>query len=748
LSSRAASGIILALLLIVTLNSAFSIQPVKTEPTPIMVPDDYPTIQEAINHANEGDTIFVRNGTYSERIIVNKTVSLIGENRNTTIIDGNKTETLVNVTADNVTISGFTVQNGEIGIDLNSNSNTVASNIISSNGAQETDLKTNLEIYPEPPSVPIWRFLYDLINSSYTEFLDLTTDTPILEVEVLGHSDVAELALGLFYDKNMDGIPQLNEYAGFGSRAQVTGVALPNPAKGRYIIKVQGRNVLGNPGHFDRKITKYKGYGIGAHASSNDTFSQNLITENYAGLYLQSCSNITVHNSNVTGNLGAIIVGDLIDSTFYDNEAFDNTFAICMRSVTNANLTDNVLSSNIFGIHIWNSSGISITENDFYTHGGWAIGLISSVDNKVANNNISTVNGLDGIRLMFSSRNNLTGNNMSHCEHSGILLWYDCYNNSATDNYIGFSGSHGWGDGHGIEVLLSHNNVFANNVAAFNSRNQGMLAIESSNNNFTGNLVHSNRKGIQLRSSFGNQVYHNSIIDNLEQGLDDTGGNFWDNGYPLGGNYWSDNAKTDSYRGPDQNEPGSDGICDVPYTVDGSKDNYPLTKPYAGSHDIGIRASFSKTVFPENYNTTIAINVTLINFGEQTETFNFTFQNDTAVLQQTLTLESRNSTTLTFKWNSTGLPKGNYTINISVSSVPSETDTADNIYVTRIVITILGDVNGDFRVEGKDNGAVAKSYDTVPGDLLWNPNADINDDGRVEGKDVGIVAKYYDTRYP
>ena len=62
---------------------------VKASPGLIRVPYDYPTIQEAINHADEGDTIFVYNGTYSEpQVTLRKPLQLIGENKSTTIIDG------------------------------------------------------------------------------------------------------------------------------------------------------------------------------------------------------------------------------------------------------------------------------------------------------------------------------------------------------------------------------------------------------------------------------------------------------------------------------------------------------------------------------------------------------------------------------------------------------------------------------------------------------------------------------------
>lgn len=78
----------------------------------ITVPDDYSTIQEAINAASNGDTVFVRNGTYFENVVVNKTLSIIGEDATNTIVDGSgKNQSVIEVISNNVTLSGFTVQN-------------------------------------------------------------------------------------------------------------------------------------------------------------------------------------------------------------------------------------------------------------------------------------------------------------------------------------------------------------------------------------------------------------------------------------------------------------------------------------------------------------------------------------------------------------------------------------------------------------------------------------------------------------
>lgn len=77
----------------------------------VIVPDQYPSIQDAIDNVSDGDTIYVRAGVYYEHVVVNKAVVLVGENRDTTIIDGSHVGIVVNITRDSISISGFTIQN-------------------------------------------------------------------------------------------------------------------------------------------------------------------------------------------------------------------------------------------------------------------------------------------------------------------------------------------------------------------------------------------------------------------------------------------------------------------------------------------------------------------------------------------------------------------------------------------------------------------------------------------------------------
>jgi parallel beta-helix repeat protein len=79
-------------------------------------PGNYSRIQDAINDASDGDTVFVYDDSspYYERIYINKSILLQGENKKTTIIDSNEAGTTVTLSSDRIQISKFTLQNSGI----------------------------------------------------------------------------------------------------------------------------------------------------------------------------------------------------------------------------------------------------------------------------------------------------------------------------------------------------------------------------------------------------------------------------------------------------------------------------------------------------------------------------------------------------------------------------------------------------------------------------------------------------------
>jgi parallel beta-helix repeat protein len=125
-------------------------------------PGNYTKIQDAVDNASDGDTVFVYDNSspYKENIVINTSISLIGEDKNTTIINGtNNGHHGVNITADNVAVRGFTIQycggNGTTelgsGIRISSNNNRITDNILVENEYGITTNIHNLSL-PFPPS--------------------------------------------------------------------------------------------------------------------------------------------------------------------------------------------------------------------------------------------------------------------------------------------------------------------------------------------------------------------------------------------------------------------------------------------------------------------------------------------------------------------------------------------------------------------------------------------------------------------
>jgi parallel beta-helix repeat protein len=145
------------LCLLSTMSSGVELSVETSSQDVVVGPSD--SIQVAIDNATTGSTIFVSAGVYSESLQINKSITLIGEGRDRTIIIGQNNQFVINITADDVSIEGFTirsalnpsnginivgfkgitisyntVQNAQQGITITSSSNdTVSNNIITAN---------------------------------------------------------------------------------------------------------------------------------------------------------------------------------------------------------------------------------------------------------------------------------------------------------------------------------------------------------------------------------------------------------------------------------------------------------------------------------------------------------------------------------------------------------------------------------------------------------------------------------------
>jgi len=297
-----------------------------------------------------------------------------------------------------------------------------------------------------------------------------------------------------------------------------------------------------------------------------------------------------------------------------------------------------------------------------------------------------------------------------------------------------------------IGLDSAHNNIVTNNTVINNYIGIG-AGNQSYDNVFSENTIANNSYGLKT-TLYNSKFFHNNIVDNSVQTFfySTDYANAWDDGYPSGGNYWSDYNGTDLFLGSAQNETGSDGIVDTPYFIDAnSTDHYPLKNPWTPL-DIGLMAlSTSKSTIGQGY--VASVNVTVVNQSNKIEAFNFTVCANESVIYSDRLLLAMTSLTTIFNWNTTGFRYGNYIISTFAKSLSDETGVPGNNWTGTVPVHVgfPGDISGptqgvyDGTCNMRDINYLILLFNTNPGSSNWKPNADINDDGTVNMRDIQIA---------
>ena len=236
------------------------------------------------------------------------------------------------------------------------------------------------------------------------------------------------------------------------------------------------------------------------------------------------------------------------------------------HSTGNIITNNSILSNRYDGLWLSYSDNNEVSGNTLVNNLGEGFRVVDSNGNLIADN--AVVNGAAGTNIVDSAWTVISDNLVVN-QTWGILLQFSP-NSTITGGIVRDCV-------HGIFLLGSDNGTVRNATMKWNDR--GLRVYHSDWNTIEGNLILSNSEyGISLEAPLhNNSIFHNEIIGNAVQAYDDGFMNQWDNGYPSGGNYWSDYNGTDSKSGPSQTDPGSDGIGDTPYDIDGdSQDRYPL----------------------------------------------------------------------------------------------------------------------------------------------------------------------------
>jgi parallel beta-helix repeat protein len=342
----------------------------------IRVPEDYPTIQEAINSANPGDTILVAPGTYYENIIINKPILLIGESKETTIIKGLGTDDVAHISSDRVKISGFTIKGsgtkyigpfsgGDAGIEL--------------------DHVVNCSVF-------------NLIVTGNTLGISLVFSKNNLIANNLVISNGAE---GIFLVSSNNNLIINNTCNSNGMHG------------GIWLALSSGNAIINNTANFNLDI------GIKLHTSSNNMVENNVCLNNkHVGIFLRSSSNNTLtHNTCNSNDQPGIYLESSCNNMLKNNICkFNTDWGIVLRTSSNHNIViNNTSSNNNYGIDLKSSVGNTLVNNIFSSNN---IGItFENSSNNKAFYNIISMNmigvGIGVIEVEGTKFGNLTGNEIN-----------------------------------------------------------------------------------------------------------------------------------------------------------------------------------------------------------------------------------------------------------------------------------------------------------------------------------------------
>ena len=555
----------------VNMENDESLDPLGGSPKTIWVDDDFVddppnhkwnTIQEGVDDASHGDTVYVFNGTYYERPEIRKIVNLTGENRDSVIIDGGGGAIVLMVQAHWVNVTGFTVKNGShkstdtgirllfvrncridgnnffdnrIGLHLRyasyniignntifgnrgsgislweSGRNLITGNTISNNsggiylGYSDYNVVVNNTIVNNSGGLTLYYSQLNIVannNLSYNDWDGISiyvSDSNIVVNNTIYRNRV--FAIKISYSSYETIISNTMEYGGIVIQDDRF-VEHWNTHVIDSLNTVNGKPVYYWKNATGGRIPEGAGQVILANCTNVVVENQNLVNTSY-GVTLAFSDRNTIANTTSSSNIRGIVLLRSGWNRLIDNTIIGNLAGIYGRYFShNSSIIRNTFASNEdYAISI-RGSNITIADNNISRNGA-ALHLGYSTDSTITNN--SFLNNSKGVGMYSSARNAMNNNVISSNGEYGIRLfesYYNTFSNLEISDHVD-----------GIILELSNNNTVYNTTIS-NSTGSGVYEAYSKDNIIVGNVILSNSGAIQSNNSARTEIVNNTIQSN------------------------------------------------------------------------------------------------------------------------------------------------------------------------------------------------------------------------------------------
>ena len=339
----------------------------------------YQFIQDGVNTASEGDTVFVYSGIYYEsHITINRSMNIIGEDRDTTIITDHSGAKILLITGCDVNINGFTIKEGYMGIGIYSTStkNTISNTLFISNSEYGIYLSSN-------ENNTIKDNIFSDCGTDYGDGISLQYSN-FNNIDNNSFSNCGINVLTSYYNSvennTVNGKPlvYLEEISDYEIEVGTGQIILLNCER----IRIINQNISGinrgmivyfsNNCLIQNNTLNYNNIGLHLYKSNGNDISNNEISLNNDGILLrESHNNIITKNCIISNkNRGIYIRIEPLVSASNNNSIMSNMInnndnGILLSSSNLTTVRYNEFEKNDMAIRIFHTENTSINKNNF-----------------------------------------------------------------------------------------------------------------------------------------------------------------------------------------------------------------------------------------------------------------------------------------------------------------------------------------------------------------------------------------------